>query len=55
LIAKSKLEIIVPENQADVVMDSITKNARTGAHGDGIIYVLPVETIVNILSLGKGE
>jgi nitrogen regulatory protein P-II 1 len=55
LIAKSKLEIIVPENQANVVIDTITKNARTGVHGDGIIFVLPVEAVVNILTVGIGE
>lgn len=50
LIAKSKLEVIVPESQVDVIIKAITKNARTGAHGDGIIFVMPIEQVLNIFT-----
>jgi len=53
LIAKSKLEVIVPDSQVDVVVNAIAKNARTGVHGDGIIFVLPVEQILNIFTMDK--
>lgn len=55
LIAKSKLEIIVPDEQVDQVIDTIGKHARTGKQGDGIIFVLPVEQAVNIKTMDKGE
>lgn len=55
LIAKSKLELIVPDSKVDTVIEAITKTARTGVHGDGIIFVLPVEQVVNIMTQEKGD
>jgi len=55
LIAKSKLEVIVPDSQVNVVVNAIAKNARTGVHGDGIVFVLPVEQILNIFTMDKDE
>jgi nitrogen regulatory protein P-II 1 len=55
LIAKSKLEIIISDSQIDSVIASITKNAQTGVHGDGILVVLPVEQIVNIMTMDRDE
>lgn len=55
LIAKSKLEVIVPDSQVDVIVNAIAKNARTGVHGDGIVFVLPVEQILNIFTMDKDE
>lgn len=55
LIAKSKLEIIVPDDKVDAVISTIGKYARTGEHGDGIIFILPVEQVVNIMNMDKGD
>jgi nitrogen regulatory protein P-II 1 len=55
LIAKSKLEVIVPDRSVKVVMDAIASSAKTGTHGDGIIFVLPVERALNIMSLCEGD
>ncbi|MGH9992448.1 MAG: P-II family nitrogen regulator [Nitrososphaera sp.] len=55
LIAKSKVELIVPDANVDAVIASITKSARTGSHGDGIIFVTAVEQVVNIMTMDKGE
>lgn len=55
LIAKSKLEVIVPDQQVKHVIDAIAKSARTGVHGDGIVFVTPVENLVNILTLDEGD
>jgi len=49
LIAKSKVEVIVADDQVKNVIKTITKSARTGVHGDGIVFVMPVEDLVNIL------
>ncbi len=55
LIAKSKVELIVPDEKVDAVVASITKSARTGSHGDGIIFVTTVEQVVNIMTMDKGD
>jgi nitrogen regulatory protein PII len=55
LIGKSKLETIVPDSHVQNVISVITERGRTGAHGDGIVFVMPIEHIVNIMSLEKGE
>ncbi|MCI0563254.1 MAG: P-II family nitrogen regulator [Nitrososphaera sp.] len=55
LIAKSKVEVIVPDSKVDAVIDTVTKNARTGMHGDGIIFVVPIEQVVNIMTMDKDE
>jgi nitrogen regulatory protein PII len=55
LIAKSKLEIIVPDDKVEQVIRTIGQHARTGEHGDGIIFVMPVEQAVNIMNMDKGD
>lgn len=55
LIAKSKLEIIVPDSQIEDVVKAIANSAKTGTHGDGIIFVLPVEQALNIMSLHEDD
>ncbi len=55
LIAKSKLEIIVPDTQVSDVMNAIASNAKTGSHGDGIVLVIPVERALNIMSTKDGD
>jgi nitrogen regulatory protein P-II 1 len=55
LIAKSKIEIVVSDDKVNLVLDTICNSARTGAHGDGILYVLPVEQAVSILTMDRGD
>ena len=55
LIAKSKLEIVLPDDKVDMVIRMISEYARTGEHGDGIIFVLPVDQVVNINNMPTGE
>jgi len=47
-LPKLKIEIIVPSEQADQVIDTIVEAAKTGKIGDGKIFVLPVETVVRV-------
>ncbi len=47
-VVKTKLEIIVPDNLADSVVQTIQKAAHTGNPGDGRIFVIPVEETVKI-------
>lgn len=55
LIGKSKLEIVLLDDKVDMVIKMISEYARTGEHGDGIIFVLPVEQVVNIKNMTTGE
>jgi nitrogen regulatory protein PII len=41
-VPKMRLEIVVGDAMADVVVDAIAKTARTGKIGDGKIFVLDV-------------
>lgn len=47
-IPKIKLEVIVPDEQVDQVIDTILNVAKTGKIGDGKIFVLPVERVVRV-------
>lgn len=49
---KTKLEIMVPDEIVDVVVDSIERCARTGKSGAGRIFVIDVLSTVKI---GTGE
>ncbi|PZD71301.1 Nitrogen regulatory protein P-II [Acaryochloris thomasi RCC1774] len=47
-LQKLKIEIVVEDDQADVVVDKIVGAARTGEIGDGKIFISPVEQTVRI-------
>jgi nitrogen regulatory protein P-II 1 len=55
LLPKSKFEIIVTDDRVDSVIQAITESARTGEHGDGVIFVSTIEQAINITTLDKGE
>ena len=55
LLPKAKFEIIVPDDRMDSVIQAITESARTGEHGDGVIFVSTIEQAINITTLDKGE
>ena len=48
LLRKLKIEIAVNEDYVDVVIDAITRGAKTGNVGDGKIFVLPLEECIRI-------
>jgi nitrogen regulatory protein P-II 1 len=47
-LPKVKLEMVVPAELVDQVIDKIVAAARTGSIGDGKIFVMPVSTVVRI-------
>jgi len=47
-LPKVKIEVIVSESDADMVIEKITESARTGKIGDGKIFVSSVEKAVRI-------
>ena len=47
-LPKLKIELAVPANLADEVVDVIAATARTGQIGDGKIFVCPLERAIRI-------
>ncbi len=47
-VPKSRIEVMVDDDQVDGVIDAIVKSARTGKIGDGKVVVLPLEEVVRI-------
>lgn len=47
-LPKIKLEVAVPDEQVDAVLEAIAKAAQTGAIGDGKIFVQSLEQVVRI-------
>ena len=54
-IPKIKLELIVRDDLADKVVETIQQAARTGKIGDGKIFILPVEEVVRVRTGETGE
>jgi nitrogen regulatory protein P-II 2 len=55
LLPKVKLEIAVPADIVDAVMEALQASANTGKIGDGKIFVLPVEQAVRVRTGETGE
>jgi nitrogen regulatory protein P-II 1 len=55
LLPKVKIEVVVPENAVERVIDAIINVARTGNIGDGKIFVIPVEEAVRVRTGERGE
>jgi nitrogen regulatory protein P-II 2 len=47
-LPKLKIEVAVPANQADKIIETITSAAKTGQIGDGKIFVLSLDQAVRI-------
>src|SRR5215475_10201910 len=47
-LPKVKIEVVVPDDLTDQVIEAITKSAHTGKIGDGKIFVLDIERAVRI-------
>jgi nitrogen regulatory protein P-II 1 len=48
MLPKIQIEIIVRDNEADDIITTIIRAAKTGKIGDGKIFVLPVETAIRV-------
>ena len=52
---KIKLECGVAEDDVQTIVDTILKHARTGAVGDGKIFVLPIDDAYRVRTGESGE
>lgn len=55
LLPKTRLEIVVKDEDAEEVIQTIVKTAQTGDIGDGKIFIMPVEDVVRIRTGERGE
>lgn len=55
LLPKVKMEIVVPDENVEKLVDTIMHVARTGNIGDGKIFISPVDEIVRIRTGEKGK
>jgi len=55
LLKKLRLEIAVNDNFATATVDAITEGARTGAIGDGKIFILDLPECIRIRTGEKGS
>jgi len=53
-LPKVKLEIVVPDDRVEQVVETVMKSAHTGRIGDGKIFVLPVDEVIRIRTGDKG-
>lgn len=54
-LPKVKIEIVVPDNIADDVVNVIIKTAQTGRIGDGKIFIIPIEDAIRIRTGERGD
>ncbi len=55
MLPKLRLEILIDDSKVDAVVDTVIKNARTGAVGDGKVWVQDVEDVVRIRTGEQGS
>lgn len=51
---KTKLEIIVPDEMVESVVDLVSKAAHTGRPGDGKIFIIQVDDVMRIRTAERG-
>jgi nitrogen regulatory protein P-II 1 len=54
-VPKIKLEIAIPDEVADEVIEKIQEVAKTGKIGDGKLFIEPLEDVVRIRTGEKGN
>jgi nitrogen regulatory protein PII len=52
---KVKIECVVSDSDVQTIVDTILKHGRTGAVGDGKVFLLPVEASYRIRTGESGE
>jgi nitrogen regulatory protein P-II 1 len=54
-LPKAKIEVVVPDQLARLVIDTILRTARTGQIGDGKIFVTDLGAVIRIRTGEMGE
>ncbi len=53
-LPKLKIEVVMDDDEADVVVGAIVKAAKTGKIGDGKVFVSPIDSATRIRTEEKG-
>jgi nitrogen regulatory protein P-II 1 len=54
LLPKMQVNIVLSDHNVEKVIETITKAARTGKEGDGIIFIYPVDDVYRIRTGERG-
>jgi nitrogen regulatory protein P-II 1 len=54
-VPKVKVEVVIPDDIEDFVIQAIMKTARTGKFGDGKIFVAQLDDVIRIRTGERGE
>ena len=54
LVPKVRLEVLVEDDDAEAVVDTIVRAAQTGRIGDGKVWVVPVDTVARVRTGERG-
>ncbi|MCL6476344.1 MAG: P-II family nitrogen regulator [Firmicutes bacterium] len=55
LLQKVKIEVVIPENLVEQVVEVVQEAARTGEIGDGKIFLIPVADAIRIRTGERGD
>ena len=55
LIPKTRIEIVVKDDDLELFVDAIKKGAYTGNIGDGKIFIQPIENVIRIRTGEEGD
>jgi nitrogen regulatory protein P-II 1 len=55
MLPKSKIELVVTDANTEKVIDLIIQASRTGAIGDGKIFVVPVSNAIRVRTGERGD
>lgn len=54
-LPKIMIDLAIPDDMVQKVVNTISKVARTGKIGDGKIFILPLEDVIRIRTDERGE
>jgi len=55
MLPKVKIEVVVRESVVEEVIETLCSSARTGAIGDGKIFVIPLDQVIRVRTGERGE
>ncbi|MCK9425380.1 MAG: P-II family nitrogen regulator [Ignavibacteriaceae bacterium] len=54
-VPKIKIEIVIPDNKLEKVIEAIIRTAKTGQVGDGKIFISDISDVIRIRTEESGE
>jgi len=54
-IPKTKIEVVVPDDKAEKIVDIICQVANTGTIGDGKIFLIPIKDAIRVRTKERGD